>query len=293
MRADGPKRRSKGTRFAVAVAAALVSSCAYTTPYVGQGPHPQITRGAPVPPIDFLGNVLALPGKLILWNWKFTNHAVSDETEGVLVRYLEARSLPAFEDTAYRVNQYSPVQDLRALVKNKHVAWPYRLLLGLPITLIYEVVLPGRLFPWGDYYNAYTNTVHLYSDDPTIALHEAGHAYDFADFGLKGTYALLRIVPFMDLYQEWQASEHAIDYLIEIENRELEFQAYKTLFPAYGTYMGSYLPISFGSLPGALIGHVAGRSKAATKRRYYEHYDAVLGRTVESNVSTNQPVAGD
>lgn len=275
----------RGLGLAPAVIAILIAGCASTVPYVGQGPHPQVSRGAPVPPIDFLGNVLALPGKLILWNWKFNNHAISDSTEAVLVRYLNARDLPAFEDTAYRINQYSPIQDLRALIKNKHVAWPYRLLLGLPITLIYDVALPGRLFPWGDYYNAYTNTVHLYSDDPTVALHEAGHAYDFADFGLKGTYALLRIVPFMDLYQEWQASELAIDYLIEIEDRDAEFHAYKTLFPAYGTYAGSYLPIPFGSFPGALVGHVAGRSKAAAKRRYYEHYDAVLGG--KSGTGTN------
>jgi hypothetical protein len=262
----------------------------YTAPYVGQGSHPQVTRGAPVPPIDFLGNLLALPGKLILWNWQFANHSVSDETEAVLVRYLEARSLPAFEDTAYRINQYSPIQDLHALIKNKHVAWPYRLLLGLPLTFIYDVVLPGRLFPWGDYYNPYTNTAHLYSDDPAVALHEAGHAYDFSDFGLKGTYALLRIVPFMDLYQEWQASELAINHLIDVGDRDAEFRAYKTLFPAYGTYAGSYLPIPFGSLPGALVGHLVGRSKAAAKRRYYEHYDAVLGGTAgASHVSGKRP----
>lgn len=276
MRAARPRHKAKRIWLVTVIAAALLSGCAYTTPYVGQGQHPQIARGASLPPLDFLGNVLALPGKLILWNWKFANHSVSDETEAVLVRYLETRDLPAFEATAYRVNQYAPIQDLRALIKNRHVGWPYRLLLGLPITLIYDVALPGRLFPWGDYYNPYTNTVHLYSDDPTVALHEAGHAYDFADFGLKGTYALLRIVPFMDLYQEWQASELAIEYLIEVEDREMEFRAYKTLFPAYGTYAGSYLPIPFGSLPGALVGHLAGRSKAAAKRRYYKHYDAVL-----------------
>lgn len=164
------------------VVALLVSGCAYHAPYVGQGAHPQITRGASLPPLDFIGSALALPSKLILWNWQFANHNISAQTEDVLVDYLDARKLPAFEDTAYRINQYSPVQDLRALTRNKHVAWPYRLLIGLPITLIYDVVLPGRLFPWGDYYNPYTNTVHLYSDDATVALHEAGHAYDFADF---------------------------------------------------------------------------------------------------------------
>lgn len=261
----------------VALVAFLATGCASTVPYVGQGPHQQITRGAPVPPIDFLGNVLALPGKLILWNWAFSNHNVSQNTEDVLIRYLDNKTLPAFEDTRYRINQYSPVQDLTALTKNKHVGWPYRLLFGLPLTLLYDVALPGRLFPWGDYYNPYTNTVHLYSDEPSIALHEAGHAYDFADFPWKGTYAMLRIIPFMDLYQEWWASESAVKYLVEIEDRETEFRAYKVLWPAYGTYVGSYLPIPFGSAPGVLVGHIAGRSKARSRKRYYKHMDAVLG----------------
>ena len=253
-----------------------LSGCAFTTPYTGQGPHPQVTRGAPIPPIDFLGNVLALPGKLILWNWKFSNHAISSKTEQQLEVYLDAKTLPAFEHTLYRLNQYAPFADVRALTRNHYVAWPYRVILGLPLTLIYDVVLPGRIFPWGDYYNPYTNVVHLYSDDITVALHEAGHAYDFADFPLKGTYATLRIVPFLDLYQEWQATENAIDYLIEIEDRETELKAYRTLWPAYGTYAGGYMPIPFGSIAGALFGHIAGRLKARSKKAYYEHMDAIL-----------------
>ena len=101
-----------------------------------------------MPPIDFLGNVLSLPGKLILWNSKFNSHSISDGTEEVLIQYLDAKRLPGFEDTTYRLNQYSPIGDLRALLRNKYVGWPYRLLLGFPITLIYDVALPGRLFPW-------------------------------------------------------------------------------------------------------------------------------------------------
>lgn len=236
-------------------------------------------RGAAVPPIDILGNILSLPGKLILWNWQFNNHAISPETEEGLIRYLDAKRLPAFEDTTYRLNEYAPVGDLRALVKNRHVGWPYRLLLGLPVTLLIDVLLPGRLFPWGDYFNPYTNTTHLYSDDVTIALHEAGHAYDFADFPYKGTYAMLRLIPFLDLYQEWQATEQAITYLEETEDRETEFHAYRTLWPAYGTYMGAYVPVPFGSAAGALVGHVAGRTKAVTKKRYYQEMDAILGIT--------------
>lgn len=252
------------------------SGCASAPPYTGQGPHPQITRGGAVPPVDFLGNILAVEGKLILWNRKFANHYISPETEAMVIEYIDSSRLPPIKDTKFRLNQYCPVGDLKALFKNRHVAWPYRLTLGLLTTLLYDVLLPGRLFPWGDYYNPYTNSVHLYSDDEAIALHEAGHAQDFADYSLRGTYALLRIVPFMDLYQEWRASDEAINFLIDKGKREEELRSYKILFPAYGTYAGSYLPIPFGSIAGAFVGHVSGRLKSGDKRRYYERMDVVL-----------------
>ena len=179
---------------ALILSVALAAGCATTPPpYTGQGPHPQIERGARVPPVDFLGNVLSLPMKLLLWSWKFNLHSISPETEQELVQYLDARDLPSLEDARFRLNEYRPGQDLGRLVKNRHVAWPYRLLIGLPVTLLVDVLLPGRLFPWGDYYNPYTNTVHLYSDHPAIALHEAGHVHDLAMRRLKGTYSAARL----------------------------------------------------------------------------------------------------
>lgn len=252
------------------------AGCATYSPYVGQGPHPQLQRGMPVPPVDVLGNILALPWKLFLWNWRFADHTISETTEAGLVRFLEARNRPAFEDTVYRLNQYAPLGDLKALAKNRHVAWPYRIMPGLLTTLLYDVLLPGRLLPWGDYFNPYTNVVHLYSDDLPISLHEAGHAYDMADFPYKGTYALTRIVPFFDLNQEWQASELAIEYLQEIKDRPMEYRAYRVLWPAFGTYLGGYLPVPFGSLPGAFMGHIAGHLQVKARRKFYERMDAVL-----------------
>lgn len=119
-----------------------------------------------------------------------------------------------------------------------------------------------------------------------IALHEAGHAYDFATFPYKGAYALLRIVPFMDLYQEKYATEQAIDYLIEVGDRDAELHAYRALWPAYGTYAGSYLPVAFGSVVGAGVGHVAGRLNAKTRQRFCQRMDGSSGdASIESSTS--------
>lgn len=246
--------------------------CATTTPYIGQGPHPQIARGKPVPPIDVLGNILALPFKLMLLSWKFNLHRISPSTEDTLRQYLTDRDLPGLRDTRFQLNMYNPGEDLSRLIHNKHIAWPYRLLLGLPTTLIYDVLLPGRIIPFGDYYNPFTNTVHIFSDNPAILLHEAGHAYDFATRRYQGSYALIRMIPFGIgiLYQESEATGEALRYLRETDDHKGEVNAYKILYPAYGTYVGSIaIPVA-GNIIGAVAGHVVGRSKAAMKARYYE-----------------------
>ena len=253
--------------------AALCLGCATTVPYTGVGPHPQVERGAPVPPVDVVGNVLSLPLKLLFWSWRFNRHSISPQTEEKLLAYLEARNLPVEDHARFQLNVYNPGEDLSRLVKNHDVAWPYRLLLGLPVTLVFDVLLPGRLFPWGDYYNPYTNTVHLYSDHPAIALHEAGHVHDFAGRRFKGTYAAIRIIPFVDLYQEYRATREAIHYLKDIQDHSTEISAYKILYPAYGSYVGGYLFPPIGTVGGVLIGHAAGRSQAALQGRAYRRLD--------------------
>ncbi|HBH97846.1 MAG TPA: hypothetical protein DDX89_08735, partial [Candidatus Omnitrophica bacterium] len=86
---------------------------------MGQGPHAQIERGQPIPPIDFLANLLAIFPKILLCDWRFANHAISADTEQHVVKYLgnSTPQVPALGDTKFRLNQYRPVQDLSRLIK--------------------------------------------------------------------------------------------------------------------------------------------------------------------------------
>ena len=79
-----------------------------------------------------------------------------------------------------------------------------------------------------------------------------------------------RIIPGVDLYQESKASKETIGYLKETHDHSTELSAYKILYPAYGTYVGGYLFPPIGTVAGALVGHVAGRSKPALKARQYQ-----------------------
>ena len=261
----------------IPLVAATVASCA-AVPYtygVGEKEEknlwpvdPQITRGDPIAILDGLGHyVISLPSKLILWNWDVDRHSISPETEEWLRHYLEDNGM---HKVKVRLNEYNPGDEFGRLFENDSVGWFWRYTLGLLSVTLYTI-LPGRLFG-GDNYNPYTNTINIYSDDPAILLHEAGHAKDFALRKYKGTYAALRILPLVPLYHEGVATSDAIGYLIDKDQRDEQKAAYKVLYPAYGTYVSgegarwfalSYLEGLAVALAGAIPGHIAGRIAAA------------------------------
>jgi hypothetical protein len=259
----------------ILLAAVVLSACA-TVPYrPGQQieragtlalrpGEAQIERGRPNVAIDSVGWVLGIPSKIILWNRKVDNHRISTNTEVALAHYLAANDMA---NVKVRVNQYAPGGEWSRLFRNKRVGWGWRYTFGLVGGLFYTI-LPGRLLG-GDHYNPYTETINLYSDHPAIALHEGGHAKDFAEVSHPGSYAALNLIPLAPLYFEKEATADALGYVREHGTPEEQKAAYKILYPAYGTYVGGGLgqfaapasPVLY--VAGVLVGHVAGRAEAA------------------------------
>jgi len=223
--------------------------------YKGQA---ETKEGQRVLPIDWLGNFFGAFSKLILWNWKVDRHHIQADTQEVVAQYLRAHE-DTLGNVLVQLNRYAPQDSWGRLFQNKGVQWPYRYFLGIFSVLILDTLLPGRIFG-GDRYDPFTHTVHLYSDLPSIALHELGHAEDFAERRYRGSYALFRIVPFADLYQERKATDFAFQYVRSEKMYSTEIESYKVLYPAYGTYVGSYL-FSFG-IVALIVGHIWGRSEA-------------------------------
>jgi hypothetical protein len=234
--------------------------------------EPQIERGHPNKVLDIAGNVTGIPAKILLFNWRIENHDVSPETEAMLQEYLENNNL---KNVKVRLNQYAPGAEWGRLKRNKSVGAGWRWTLGT-ISLVFYTILPDRFFSGllgaGDSYNPYTNTISIYSDHHAVALHEGGHAKDLAGREWKGTYAALTsVIPFVPLYPEALATGDAVGYLRLNKSAENEEDAYKVLYPAYGTYIGGSFgqfiefpynyAVYFGS---AAVGHIVGRIKAAT-----------------------------
>ena len=229
--------------------------------------EPQFERGRPEAVLDGLGHYLfSLPSKLILWDWRVDNHHVSPETEAILRQYLVDNDL---RHVKVRINDYDPDDEIDRLRANTAVHPFWRYTIGVVSVLSYTV-LPGRLFG-GDHYNPYTNTIHIFSDHPSIVLHEGAHAKDFAQREWKGAYAALRVLPLVPLYQEAIATGDAIGYHLDKQQARGQKADYKILYPAYATYIigeglqwidaGYY---SFGiRLAAAIPAHIIGRIKAA------------------------------
>lgn len=215
--------------------------------------------------------LLSLPTKLLLWNWRALDHRLPEESEAALSRYLRVNRLSSVK---VRHNQYAPLGEFRALIRNRNTGAGYRYSLGLLLWLQYTL-LPGRLLAGlpvvgiGDHFNPFSNTIHVYSSDATILLHEAGHAKDYAGRRARGTeMALARLVPGVDLIQEATASSDAIHFLQCAGEPALELRAYRSLWPAYSTYIASYLPggvLVFA--PVVLGGHITGRVRAHLRAR--------------------------
>jgi hypothetical protein len=147
------------------------------------------------------------------------------------------------------------------------MAWPWRYSIGT-LSVLGETVFPGRIFG-GDHFNPYTQTIHLYSDVPAIALHEGAHAKDFSRRNYPGIYAAVYGLPIVPLYHEAVATSDAIAYAQQALDENLQREAYHVLYPAYGTYvggaLGAILPIAsvptyYGSV---VLGHILGRWQAS------------------------------
>ena len=231
-----------------------------TSPELTAMTNPQIERGQRRPFVDGFGWVWGIPAKLILFDRRVENHRVSPETEAAIAEYLQSNELHSVK---VRLNQYHPRDDWKRLVANKSVGAGWRYTLGV-LSVAGETLLPGRLFG-GDHYNPFTNTIHVYSDVPAIAVHEGGHSKDFAGRTWKGTYAAAYLIPGVSLYHESVATGDALGWLQQYGDAEAQREGYNILYPAYGTYVGSAIgdPWGIGYVGGVLVGHAAGRWKSS------------------------------
>lgn len=259
-----------------ALAWTVVAGCA-TAPYTysrfADAPHGQpvvIERGKPNKTLDRIGWVVGIPARIIPLNSKVSNHKLSDATLAGLVDYLEQNDLA---DVPVQVNQYDPKGQWRRLRENKSISPGWRYSLGT-LQWVGYTVLPGRIFG-GDKYDPYTNTLQLNSDVPAIAIREAALAKDVHTRICPGNYFFVSGLPILSLYRQKQITGEVLSYAREKHDWKLEREAYKVLYPQFGSQVATmgapfvgewWARIALG-LGGGTAGRMAARVVVARREK--------------------------
>ena len=159
----------------------------------------RIKIGHPISLLDWFANLLSIPDKLLLLSWRVDNHEVPEEVISHVKRFIRDNNLT---DVNVMLNCYDPVGEIERFIENKRVSWFSKLFvvffLQYWIDYIFYILCPGRLWG-GDKYDPFTNTVHIFSGHVGIALHELGHAKDYAEQRYPGLWALMYMIPILCL----------------------------------------------------------------------------------------------
>lgn len=229
----------------------------------GEGFMIDIEHGEPVPVIDGIGWLFGVPKKLLLWDSRADNHAISAETVEETADFLAENEV---DGVKVRVNQYDPFGEWKRLIDNERVGLGWRATIGSVYTLGYSV-LPGRLFG-NDWYNPYTDSVHVYSDIPSLAMEQAAHAKDVHDRTHPGFYSAMQLVPFVGIVHEARSKQSVFDHVDEFGTLEERAEARRILLPQLGSEIGGQASLfvpqgdAIFQLTGAAIGHAVGRYEA-------------------------------
>lgn len=217
--------------------------------------------GKPHKVLDGIAWTLGIWDRMLIMNRKVNTHDFSEESKEKLVEYLIENEL---DDVLVRVNQYDPAGEWRRLRENRRMNPGWRYTYGL-VTLAHYTLFPGRVLG-GDEYNPFTNTLHINSDVPAIALHEAAYAKDIHARALPGTYAFANEMPFIGLWRHTVGINEILGYAQVTDDWPVERETYRVVYPRMGIYSvaisGSAVNFWDGIIltaAGAAAGHVTGR----------------------------------
>ena len=155
-----------------------------------------VEYGGPSEKLDRMKRVVDAPERIFR---RKAEAAEADEPHNAperVVNYLQKNDLM---DVPVFVNHYDPRGQWVRLRSNKRVAAGWRYTFGLA-SLAGYTLLPNRVFE-RDHYDPFSDTLHINSDSPAVALHEAARAKDVRDRPHPGTYAAVGKLPFVSLAQ--------------------------------------------------------------------------------------------
>lgn len=196
----------------------------------------EVTRGFASEIVELIRFLATLPEKLLLWNRTVGSGELSEDSEQVVRVFLAMHYSTA---THVSINEYNPSLICKRVFENSSAPPLFKFTLGI-LEIIHYTLFPAKLIG-GDYYLPIADTIVICSDNLAIALHEAGHAIDFAEQdrnGLgRGFYSITRMLPPVMLHQEAVATRKAITFAESCGEKLDVKHCWSLLIPAFGTYI--------------------------------------------------------
>ena len=234
-------------------------------PTEGKKEDIQVEIGASNRFVDGFRYLFNIRSNILLINSQINAGNISEEIIEKTKNYLHENGL---HDVSISINQYKPQGVWRRIFTNPKTSLLSKLILGIPEGLVATFAIPKLSGIPGDHYSAAQNTIHLFTNDLSVALHECGHAKDFNDRENPMLYSATRLSSMVGniypstlpvligsiptLSQEFIASKNAIEYLQADQHSADRAQniknAFKLLVPAFAGYVSqavsSYISVN-------------------------------------------------
>ncbi|HVJ69049.1 MAG TPA: hypothetical protein VM510_13760 [Caulifigura sp.] len=241
-------------------------------------PERRLSRGGESPRLDRLENVIESPSRLPLIPDPPPD-LPSDETLAALEQYLDDNGIG---DLNIAVAEYAPRSQWERLKANRQMnaAWKYPL--G-SVSLLFTTIIPDRVID-RTFYNPYTNTLVINSDDVPEVLAAAAYAKDVRTRQWRGPYALMSHLPVLSLVSSVTATNDVLSYARHLDDWELEKDSYRMLYPRLGAEGAvTFIPVSTILLQPLVMmgGGVVGRSVAEVQVNRLEGERQVRPRSPE------------
>ena len=199
--------------------------------------------------------------------WNQARAPLSSSTLKIMNDYLEDNDLKALN---IEFQTESPKEDWHRLQANAAINPLFKYSLGSANWFGYLIIKPSI---WGkSYYDPYTNTLHINSNNPIEILAELSQAKIIQRQNYPGLYALGSKLPFIAIWAQKQKTNEMLAYAKSKQDWELEKATYRKMYPSMlngssivGMFFGPFYLRPAISVGGVLAGYTVAEWEIAQR----------------------------